>query len=144
MGNFRFEISNHSINIAAVRSALEDPSCGAYVQFDGWVRNVNEGRDVVRLEYEVHEPLAVREGEKILREAAERFDIKRAVAIHRAGLLELGEMAVVVATVAPHRDAAFLACRYIIDEIKVRLPIWKKEHYADGESEWINCQLPGS
>lgn len=142
MSRFRFEISSGAIDVSAVRSAVEDPACGAYVQFDGWVRNINDGRAVERLEYEVYEPLAVKEGEKILAEAADQFDIERALAIHRAGLLELGDVAVVVATSAPHRDAAFQACRYVIDEVKVRLPIWKKEHYADGESEWVNCQLP--
>jgi molybdopterin synthase catalytic subunit len=63
--------------------------------------------------------------------------------VHRSGLLELGDCAVIVAVCSPHRAAAFDGCRYIIDQVKVRLPIWKKEHYADGESEWVNCQLGG-
>ena len=64
-----------------------------------------------------------------------------AACVHREGLLELGETAVVAAAVAAHRDEAFLACRYIIDEVKHRLPIWKKEHYANGDAQWVNCQL---
>lgn len=142
MTAFHFGISKVPIDVQALRAGLEDPACGAFVQFDGWVRNVNEGREVLRLEYEVYEPLAIKEGEKILGEAERRFGITRAIAVHRAGLLELGEAAVVVATAAPHRDSAFRGCRYIIDEVKVRLPIWKKEYYADGETEWVNCQLP--
>ena len=74
------------------------------------------------------------------RHAIERFEVSNALAIHRSGLMELSEVAVVVAVSSPHRDAAFNACRYIIDQAKVRLPIWKKEHYANGQAEWVNCQ----
>ena len=93
-----------------------------------------------RLEYEVYEPLALAEGERVLEEAVARFGVRHAAAVHRAGLMELSEAAVIVGVSAPHRGEAFDACRYIIDEIKVRLPIWKKEHYANGEAEWVNCR----
>ena len=136
----RFSITSEAIDLAAFRAAMEDPSCGAYVQFDGWVRDHNEGQPVLRLEYEVYEPLAVQEGERVITEALERFGVSRATALHRNGLMEIGQAAVVVGVSSPHRDEAFQACRYIIDEIKVRLPIWKKEHYADGRAEWVNCQ----
>lgn len=135
-----FAISDEPIDIAAVRRAMADTDCGAYVQFEGWVRNVNEGREVDRLEYEVYAPLAEREGIRIIEEAVREFGLSRALCIHRSGLLELGDCAVIAAATAPHRDEAFLGCRYIIDEVKARLPIWKKEHYADGDREWINCQ----
>lgn len=135
-----FLISPDAIDVDAVRRAMSDPNCGAYAQFEGWVRNVNEGRDVERLEYEVYEPLAEREGMRIIEEAVREFGLTRAVCVHRSGLLELGDCAVIVAVTAPHRDEAFRGCRYIIDEVKARLPIWKKEHYADGEREWVNCQ----
>ena len=105
--------------------------------------SLNEGEAVLRLEYEVYEPLAVKEGERILAEAVERFGVSRACGIHRSGLLELGDVAVVVAVSSPHRDAAFRACRYIIDEVKARLPIWKKEYYANGQAEWVNCKHCG-
>ena len=136
----RFRISHQPIDAQAFRHALADPRCGACVQFEGWVRNHNDGRDVLRLEYEVYEPVAVREGEKIIDEAIAKFGVLKAAAIHRAGLMELGEAAVIVGVAAPHRGEAFDACRYIIDEAKIRLPIWKKEYYADGEAEWVNCQ----
>ena len=138
MSNFR--IAHAGIDVPAFRQSLEDVSSGACLVFEGWVRNHNDGRGVLRLTYEVFEPLALKEGELILEEAMSKFDINRARAIHRAGELALSEPAVVVGVASSHRDAAFLACRYIIDEIKARLPIWKKEYYADGNTEWVNCQ----
>ena len=93
-----------------------------------------------RLEYEAFEPLAVREGERILAEAIARFGVAHAACAHRVGDLTVGELAVWVGVSARHRDEAFRACRYIIDEVKHRLPIWKKEHYANGDSGWVNCQ----
>ena len=78
--------------------------------------------------------------EKVLAEAQARFPFLEARCVHRVGLLEIGECAVWIGVAAKHRDEAFKACRYIIDEIKVRLPIWKKEHYADGDSGWVNCE----
>ena len=135
-----FSIAHKGIDVPAFRASLEDVSSGACVLFEGWVRNHNDGRGVLRLGYEVYEPLALKEGEIILQEALSKFEITRARAIHRAGELALSEPAVVVGVTSSHRDAAFRACRYIIDEIKERLPIWKKEYYADGSTEWVNCQ----
>ena len=110
------------------------------MQFEGWVRDHNEGQRVLQLEYEVYEPLAVKEGNRIIREAVEKYGISNACAIHRSGLMELSEVAVVVGVSSPHRGEAFDACRYIIDQAKVRLPIWKKEYYEGGRAEWVNCQ----
>lgn len=123
-----------------LRRRLFDPAAGAYCGFEGWIRNENDGHRVLRLEYEAYEPLAISEGEKILLEACERHPHLRAHCVHRSGVLDIGECAVWVGVSAPHRDEAFLACRYIIDQVKVRLPIWKKEHYADGHSGWVNCE----
>jgi molybdopterin synthase catalytic subunit len=134
-----FGIAREAIDLAAFRAALVDRGCGGYVQFEGWVRDLNDGRPVLRLEYEVYEPLAVNEGERILEEAVQRFGVQRAAALHRSGLLELTDVAVVVGVAAAHRGEAFEACRYIIDEIKRRLPIWKKEHYAGGDAHWVRC-----
>lgn len=135
-----FRVTDRPVDLASFRETMQDVSCGAYVQFDGWVRNHNEGQKVLRLEYEVYEPLAVKEGERILAEAVDRFGVNKAASIHRSGLMELSDVAVVVGVSSPHRDEAFEACRYIIDQVKVRLPIWKKEHYANGHAEWVNCQ----
>jgi molybdopterin synthase catalytic subunit len=134
------EISASPIDTTALQASLADPAAGGYCAFEGWVRNENEGHTVERLEYEAYEPLAIAEGEKVLAEACERFGILDARCVHRVGMLELGECAVWIGVASKHRDEAFKACRYIIDEIKVRLPIWKKEHYTDGHSGWVNCE----
>lgn len=134
------EIRDTAIDPAALRDRLSNPAAGAYCGFEGWVRNHNEGQQVLRLEYEVYVPLAVREGETILDEARAKFSVLHADCVHRAGLLEIGDCAVWVGVTAAHRDEAFHACRYIIDAVKVRLPIWKKEYYANGDSGWVNCE----
>ncbi len=136
----KFSVSNTAIDVTAARQAVEDNSCGALVVFEGWIRDHNEGQAVERLEYEVYRPLAEKEGAKIIDEALQRFGVSNAVCIHREGLLELGEIAVIVCVSSPHRGEAFDACRYIIDQTKSRLPIWKKEHYVSGISEWVNCE----
>jgi molybdopterin synthase catalytic subunit len=135
-----FRLTPGAIDERALRLELQDASCGGYASFEGWVRNHNEGHQVQRLEYEAFEPLALSEGEKIIGEARVRFGVQRALCVHRTGALALGEIAVWVGVAAPHRDEAFRACRYIIDEIKHRLPIWKKEHYLSGDSGWVNCE----
>ena len=133
-----FALSPEIIDGAALRKRLEDDSAGGCVTFEGWVRNENEGRDVRQLEYEGYEAVAVKEGQKVLDEALEKFDVLRAECVHRVGHLEVGDMAVWIGVSAGHRAAAFDACRYIIEEIKRRLPIWKKEAYVDGDSGWLN------
>jgi molybdopterin synthase catalytic subunit len=132
--------SRVAIDVAALRASLADPACGGYAAFEGWVRDCNEGQRVRRLEYEAYETLAVREAERIVAEALSRFGVRHAACAHRVGELAVGELAVWVGVSAPHRDEAFRACRYIIDEIKHRLPIWKKEHYLNGDSGWVNCE----
>ena len=136
----KFSVSNTAIDVGAARKAVADDSCGALVVFEGWIRNHNEGQAVERLEYEVYRPVAEKEGTKIIDEALARFGVTNALCIHREGLLELGDCAVIVCVSSPHRGEAFDACRYIIDETKTRLPIWKKEHYVSGVSEWVNCE----
>jgi molybdopterin synthase catalytic subunit len=135
-----FSVSNTPIDVSAAKQAVADQQCGGFVSFEGWIRDHNEGQAVERLEYEVYRPLAEKEGARIMAEALERFAISHASCIHREGLLELGDIAVVVCVSAAHRGPAFDACRYIIDEVKTRLPIWKKEHYVNGVSEWVNCE----
>ena len=138
MSSFRF--SDQPLDLDACRALLSDTSCGAYASFEGWVRNHNEGREVRALDYEAYESLGVKEGQRIIDEALARFEIERAACVHRVGALQLGDLAVWVGASAHHRDAAFAACRYIIDEVKARVPIWKKERYVEGDSGWINCE----
>jgi adenylyltransferase/sulfurtransferase len=120
--------------------ALADPASGGYASFEGWVRDHNEGRRVERLEYEAFEALAIKEGERIVADAVARFGVSRAACVHRVGALGIGDLAVWVGVSSAHRGEAFAACRYIIDEVKHRVPIWKKEHYTDGDSGWVNCE----
>ena len=108
--------------------------------FEGWVRLSNEGKTVTGLEYEAYEALSLKEGRTITDEAKDKFAILDAACIHRTGLLTVGGLAVWVGVTAEHRGPAFAACSFIIDQIKHRLPIWKKETYSDGSHAWVNCQ----
>ncbi len=136
----RFSFSGTAIDVPALQRELADPRCGGYAAFEGWVRNHNEGQEVTHLEYEAFAELAVREGERIIREACAKYGVENARCVHRVGDLALGELAVCVGVSAHHRDEAFKACRYIIDEVKHRVPIWKKEYYVSGDSGWVNCE----
>lgn len=138
-----FRVSESPLEPGELERGLVDARAGASVCFEGRVRDHNEGERVTALEYEAHAPVAVKEGRKVVAEALERFDILAAACVHRTGRLEIGDCAVWVGVSAAHRGAAFEACRYIIDEIKARVPIWKKEHYAGGDSGWVNCATRG-
>ncbi len=122
----------------------ENPAAGARAVFEGIARNENGGRAVARLEYEAFDELAIREGEAILEEARRRFALLAARCAHRLGALEIGETAVRVEVLAGHRGEAFAACAWIIDEVKRRVPIWKKEWYADGDSGWVGTDAAAS
>ncbi|MEC8942409.1 MAG: molybdenum cofactor biosynthesis protein MoaE [Verrucomicrobiota bacterium] len=135
-----FRLTTDPIDPAALREAAGNPHAGAVSIFEGTVRNHHQGREVLRLEYEAHAPVAEKEGQRIVRNAIERFGLDHAEAVHRTGPLEIGESAVIVAVSSPHRSESFEACRFIIDEIKHRLPIWKKEFYPDGSSDWVGCE----
>jgi molybdopterin synthase catalytic subunit len=134
-----FKITSNTIDPVELKRSLESDSAGACVTFEGWVRDHNDGAPVLALEYEAHAAIAEQEGEKILGEALERFAVTAVRCEHRVGKLAIGDCAVWVGVTSAHRGAAFDACRYIIDETKSRVPIWKKEHYRDGQSAWVNC-----
>ena len=139
----RFRISASAIDVGALQAALRDPRAGACASFEGWVRDHNDGRPVEGLHYEAYVELAQAEGAAILEEALRRFDLVDAACVHRTGDLAVGELAVWVGASAAHRDAAFAACRWIIDEVKARVPIWKRERYAGGQADWLH-PTPGS
>ena len=134
----RFRLSETPFDTATLRAGLLDARVGGYASFEGWVRDHNEGRAVTGLRYEAYAELAQREGESILADAVGRFDILDAACVHRTGDLAIGELAVWVGVAAAHRDAAFAACRWIIDEVKSRVPIWKHERYADSAALWLH------
>lgn len=133
-----FLLSETPIDSAALTRELASVQAGACVSFEGWVRDHNAGRAVHRLDYQSYSALAIAEGERVVAEAKQHFPIVDARCAHRVGTLAIGDLAVWVGVSAAHRDAAFAACRYIIDEVKKRVPIWKNEHYADGESGWLH------
>jgi molybdopterin synthase catalytic subunit len=134
-----FKITSAVIDPAARKRELEQGAAGACVTFEGWVRNHNEGEAVQALEYEAHQAIAEKEGARIVAEALDRFQVAAVYCEHRVGKLSIGDCAVWVGVSAAHRGAAFDACRYVIDETKARVPIWKKEHYASGAMGWVNC-----
>ena len=132
-----FEITEHGLEERDLKAPFANARAGGFVAFEGWVRNENKGREVVSLEYEAYVPLVEREGLRIMEEAGEQFRILGAHCVHRVGHLPLGGMAVWVGVSSAHRSEAFAACRFIIDQVKERVPIWKKEHYEDGVSGWL-------
>jgi molybdopterin synthase catalytic subunit len=134
-----FRITSAVIDAAALKRELERSSAGACVTFEGWVRDHNDGESVLALEYEAHQGIAEKEGAQIVAEALEKFTVTAVRCEHRVGKLAIGDCAVWVGVSADHRGAAFGACRYVIDETKARVPIWKKEHYASGATGWVNC-----
>ncbi len=134
-----FLISEIPLENSDLKSDLLDNKAGGFVCFEGWVRDFNENKEVLMLEYEAYPAMAKSEAEKIFLEAKEKFNLLDVKCIHRVGKLKVGEIAVWLAVTSVHRDPAFGACQYIIDNIKARLPIWKKEYYKDGDSGWVNC-----
>lgn len=134
----RFRIADQPFDTAPLRERLLRDEAGACSIFEGWVRNHNEGRPVHGLRYESYVELAESEGERILAEAVERFSLGEAACVHRIGELAIGDLAVWVGVSAGHRDMAFSACRWVIDEVKARVPIWKHERYADGDAGWLH------
>lgn len=134
-----FTLQSTPINAAACRRQLQRDEAGACVIFEGWVRDHHAGRGVMRLEFEAFDELVRGEGERMVVEIEQRFPGVRVVCVHRTGVLDPGEMAVWIGAASAHRPAAFAACRETIEELKRRLPIWKKEHYAAGPAEWVDC-----
>jgi molybdopterin synthase catalytic subunit len=127
------------IDLAHLARLVSRASNGAVVSFAGTVRDMADGRAVIRLEYSAYLAMAQAELAAIVTEASELAPSGDIAAEHRVGTLELGDVSVAIAVGHPHRGPAFDACRYIIEQIKQRVPIWKREHYADGASEWVSA-----
>ena len=134
-----FELTELPIDSTALRAKLARPEAGACVVFEGWVRNHHLGQPVNELHYEAFDVMAKLEGDAIVTEIEHRYPGCTVLCVHRTGALRVGELAVWIGVASPHRQAAFLACRRGIEEIKRRLPVWKKEHHPDGAAEWVNC-----
>lgn len=135
-----FDITEQKIDAHALREQLtQQPNCGAFCSFEGWVRNHNEGKGVDFLIYTAYLELALTQGAGIMAQAKQQFQIEHAICVHRIGSLAIGDMAVWVGVTAGHRDAAFAACRFIIDAVKAEVPIWKQEFYVDQahQTTWL-------
>jgi adenylyltransferase/sulfurtransferase len=135
-----FHIQSEAINREFFLSQFNNFSSGALIVFEGLVRNHNEGKQVKALEYQIYFELALKEGQKIIQEAKDKFHIHEVFVIHREGYLELGEVAICIGVTSSHRDESYKASRYVIDQIKFRLPIWKKEHYTNQGADWVFCK----
>jgi len=144
----RASILTSEINPASLIKEVGSPQYGAISLFVGTVREVNEGRSVSAIEYSSYKSMAGAELERILEEAEARFAVSALIVEHRIGLLALGEVSVAIAAAHAHRAPALDCTRYVIEEIKKRVPIWKKEHYTDGTREWVDptrvVQVPGA
>ena len=135
MANFA-ELTTSPVDITSVARRVVPPECGATVTLDGYVRQFTKGRETLHLVYEAYEPMAIKEMQKLIERAKREFEIAQVGIVHRLGKLEIGETSVVISVAAPHRQAAFAACEWLIRELKRTVPIWKKEVYADGEV-WV-------
>ena len=134
-----FALLDKPIDDRRLKLALLNDQSGALATFEGWVRNHNNARPVTKLTYYGYEKLAINQGEKLITQAKQQFDIINAVAIHRIGDLAIGDMAVWIGVTAHHRYPAFDACRWLLDAIKADVPVWKQEFYADSEeSLWLS------
>ena len=130
-------LTEHAIEPADLMREVDAAERGGLACFFGLVRNHHDGRAVTRLEYSAYWPMAEAECGRIVEETEARWPV--AVALrHRVGRLEIGETAVGIAVAGAHRDESFAACRYVIEEVKRRVPIWKREHYADGTEDWVD------
>lgn len=136
----RTAIVDHPIDVPALLREVASVRHGATILFVGTVRDTNEGAPVSGLDYSSYTGMAEQELAAIVLEAAERWDTNDIVVEHRIGSLDLGEASVAIAVANPHRAEAYEASRYVIEELKKRLPVWKREHYLDGRSEWVNAE----
>lgn len=132
-------LSGQPLSIDAAYAVVRDPTCGGICLFVGTIRNHNKGETVTRLAFTSYDPMAVKEMNAIAREAKEQFDLQRVAVHHRKGKLAIGDVAVVIAVSSAHRKAAFAGCEWIIDRLKERVPIWKKEFLVGG-GYWVGAR----
>jgi molybdopterin synthase catalytic subunit len=136
-----YQLVREPIDMAALACLVRAPEDGAIVTFDGFVRNQSHNRAALYLDYEAYESMALAKMREIGLQIREKYRIHRVAMVHRLGRLEIGETSVFIAVSAPHRAAAFDACRFAIDTLKRTVPIWKKEYFEDG-AVWADGELP--
>ena len=132
------KITSEKLNLQECYSFVEDDSCGGISAFVGTVRNDTQGKEVIQLDFSTYKPMAIKEMQKIADVALEKFDIKKIAIHHAEGMLQVGDVPVIITTSSKHRKAAFEACEFAIDTLKETVPIWKKEYFSDGEV-WVNA-----
>ena len=132
------KITANKLNLEECYNFVQDDSCGGISAFVGTVRNDTKGKEVKQLDFSTYKPMAIKEMQKIADEVLEKFDIKKIAIHHAEGMLQIGDVPVIITASAKHRKAAFLACEFAIDTLKETVPIWKKEHFSDGEV-WVNA-----
>ena len=137
----RSAIVRDDIDIASLIGEVRSDDAGAVSVFIGTVRDTSDGRVVTRLEYEAYHAMAEAELSALVSEGAKRFDVSAIAAEHRIGELHVGELSVVIASAHRHRSAAIECTRFVIEEIKKRVPIWKREHFKDGTREWVDPSM---
>lgn len=133
-----YRVTTEPLSVQQVNDLVKRPTDGAVVTFDGIVRNNFAGRPVSYLEYEAYTAMAEKKMADIGAEIQQKFAIGEIAMVHRIGRLEIGASSIVIAVAAPHRNAAFEACAYAMDRVKVEVPVWKKEFFADGADHWVN------
>jgi len=131
------KITSEKLNLQDCYNFVQDASCGGIALFVGTVRNKTQNKEVTLLDFSTYEEMAVKEIQKIAEAALQKFDILKIAIHHAKGALKVGEIPVIISVSSPHRNAAFDACQFAIDTLKESVPIWKKEHFADGEV-WVN------
>jgi molybdopterin synthase catalytic subunit len=138
MENIDVKITFEELILADCQDFIASDSTGGLVHFVGTVRNQTKGKKVLFLDFESYEPMALKEMRKIAEEAIKQFNVDKIAIYHRLGKLNIGEIPVIIGVSAAHRISAFMACQYAIDTLKNTVPIWKKEHFEDGEV-WVSA-----
>ena len=138
MSNTSIKITSEKLNLDKCYEFVTDDSCGGIVAFVGTVRNSTQKKEVIQLEFSTYQAMAVKEMQYIAEIALKKFSIKKIAIHHAEGMLQIGDIPVIIVVSAPHRKAAFEACEFAIDTLKETVPIWKKEHFSDGEV-WVNA-----
>lgn len=136
--NIDIQLTQETLVLSECVNFVSSDSVGGIVNFVGTVRNQTKGKTVLRLDFEAYEPMAVSEMQKIAEKALEKFDIQKIAIHHRIGVLSISEVPVIISVSSSHRNAAFEACQFAIDTLKETVPIWKKEHFEDGEI-WVSA-----
>ncbi len=130
------------LDLAAADAFLRTERAGGIDLFLGTTRRWTDGRETVRLAYDAYAPMAAQTMRTLADDAAARWPVLKSCVLHRLGEVPAGEASVLIGVACAHRDAAFAACRWLIDTLKQQVPIWKREHYADGSTEWVQGQTP--